>query len=765
MLTGLIIALLLASNARIEEEARRARTAEANEHAAADNARAAEAEKTLQLGLSLLKQGRANQTSGDLGQRFESLAQLRQAAETLRSHPQGGEHLAEVRDQMIAALALTDLRRTWERQLDKIMCVSCDADLERYACDDPFGGDLVVRRRQTGEELARMPRPKADFWYMAHDFSPDGRYLWVTYRLRNGGALPNNLLHVWDLVRKEKVFDGETRCEKVCFHPDGKRMLYSVAPFHVAVWDLEARREQRRLLMNFVPSDLALSPDGSLVVGAFPVGSGVYLPHALLDVETGERRGKAASRGDNLGLSWRADGQVYAVGRRDGVVDVCSAAGLVSQLRGHSADVIGVRFAPAGNQLATWSWDASTKLWDAATGDCLVTLPGRYLRYSRDGLRLAHLDGNRLMVLDVGGGQEYRVLAAADQGTNADPTTRVQATAADFSPDGRLLAVADGGSVPRLFNTASGVDLGAMKATWCESVRFHPDGHTLAWQDSEGIHTCPVSEGERDGHRTVRVGPPALLSAGNFDGWRRFTWLPGGKGLAAVDNSNGRVLLLDAAAPPGQAAPPAELRSIHKRMTSITVSPNGQWTAAGGWKEPWVQVWDLKTRRLARRLPASDGKHDPHTFTAFSPDGRWLVSLCRDDRGGRYTFWRTDTWEPGLVIEQEGTVAGAAPAAFTADGRVMALALSSRRVLLADAATGTPLAHLTTRLPLVPVPLAFSPDGTRLVAATNRRSVLMWDLRHIRAALAAANLDWSAEPLPPENDGGMLCVTIDGAAK
>ncbi len=46
----------------------------------------------------------------------------------------------------------------------------------------------------------------------------------------------------------------------------------------------------------------------------------------------------------------------------------------------------------------------------------------------------------------------------------------------------------------------------------------------------------------------------------------------------------------------------------------------------------------------------------------------------------------------------------------------MALGIAPDQVLLADAATGREIVRLTTLQPVRPMPLAFSPDGTKLVA-------------------------------------------------
>jgi WD40 repeat protein len=63
-------------------------------------------------------------------------------------------------------------------------------------------------------------------------------------------------------------------------------------------------------------------------------------------------------------------------------------------LSGHVARLRGVVFSPDGRLLATGSTDATAKVWDPATGDCLRTLAGHAepvygVAFSADGRLLA----------------------------------------------------------------------------------------------------------------------------------------------------------------------------------------------------------------------------------------------------------------------------------------------------------------------------------------------------------------------------------------
>jgi len=61
-------------------------------------------------------------------------------------------------------------------------------------------------------------------------------------------------------------------------------------------------------------------------------------------------------------------------------------------------------------------------------------------------------------------------------------------------------------------------------------------------------------------------------------------------------------------------------------VTSIVISPNGQYVAAGS-MDAVVRVWDVSTGQLVKRLRGHRGSV---RSVAFTPDGRGLVSGSSD---------------------------------------------------------------------------------------------------------------------------------------
>jgi WD40 repeat protein len=319
---------------------------------------------------------------------------------------------------------------------------------------------------------------------------------------------------------------------------------------------------------------------------------------------------------------------------------------------------------------------------------------------------------------------------------------------ADVSPDGRLVATCDRDGV-RLWEADTGRELAHLKAGYCDTVLFHPNGQSLISSGRWGLYHWAIRPDPDHGPDAVCVGPPQLVRE-TAGGWPKGCWLPDHRTLALIDNANARVLLVDSSHPhPAWSHAPALDAGENHRMTTVAVSPDGRWLAVGGWFEAGVRGWDLHRRRLERILRPKDAVSQTLFFSGFSPDGRWLISCTQSDAGKRsYHFWRVGTWDLDRQIDHERDGIAAHPPAFTNDGRLMALGIAPDQVLLAEAATGRELARLTTLQPVTPEPLAFSPDGTKLIARTNQKTALVWDLRQIRDQLAPMGLDWDAPPYP-----------------
>ena len=631
-------------------------------------------------------------------------------------------------------MGLTDLRVLWQRDIGAVMSISCDRTHERYAIVELFrkesvGGQTVVRRMDDDRELFRVSRPEVEFSYAYGGFSPDGQYLLVTY-LTSGSVLYD----FWHLERRERVFHQAARSSALAFLPDGRRLVFAPPGKDLVVWDLVDRKEVKRLPLEFRPRSLCLDSEGRRIAA----NADQPQPHQvrIIDLEVGRALATWTENVGNMGMSWSSDGRLLAICDWDSRVFVWDVerGHLASVLQGHTGAVYSCEFAPAGHMLATGGWDGPSRLWDAATGELLVNmhLVGPQA-FSPDGRRLAFHRGSHLGISEVAHGDEVLTLNPGLIGNRTEMTGRGAIHLAGFSPDGRLVAVSTQEAV-YLYDGHTGGELAQLNAGRCDGVVFNRHGRSLMTYGERGLFRWPIRDDPAAGSDALRIGPPVLLRETTSDSWFKASWLPDGRTLAVLEKTSSRVLLVDT-----QARHPARKRAralstpSRSNMTSIAVSPDGRWAAAGGWNDVGIYVWDLPRRWLERILPAGDSLADSQTVASFSPDGRWLVTCSQVGAASGYYFWEVGTWKRRLFVANSGS-AGFGEPVFSPDGRVIALSVSPQQVRLAESATGRTIAHLSTLQPLSPTAVAFSPDGTRLIARTHQQTALIWDLAHSRAA-------------------------------
>ncbi len=716
-----------------------------------DRTTKAERKTRLALGNSLIAEGVALQRTGLSGQRFDSLDRLASAAKVLGSDREGSDRMPEIRNHAITALGLTDVRVLWQRECGDIFSFSVDPALERYAVAER-SGTVIVHRLDNHRELLRLPGPEQrGFWHAESLFSPDGELLVACYV---GASGVGNLLQVWDLGRRELLASLPSRGDVAffggAFSPDNRRFLFCPPEGGIEFWDRGARRTVLRLPLDFAPHYLAIDPEGRRL--AVNNSDGAAPRVAIIELESGRVLADWRSQVGNANLAWSADGQLLAIGSYTGNcrVYVWNVRGgeLASVLQGHTSHIINARFAHTGHLLATAGGDGTTRLWDAASGELLATASGNPLGFAPDDRRLAFRAGGSVGVWEVASADACRTLHPATLGNRSERRDAVRVSSGEFSPVGRLLATGAADGV-QLWDADTGSEVAHLKNADCGTVLFHPDGKSVVTAGKGGLYRWPVRPDPEHGADAVQIGPPELLQEIANHEWTKAAWLPDHRTLALIDNSMARVLLVDS-----RQLQPAWSRGAaldsggNRRMTSVAVSPDGRWLAVGGWKEAAIRVWDLRRRQVERLLRPNDPVADMSFVVGFSPDGRWLTSCTGSDLGGRYDFWQTGTWELGQRTEKERHAGGWGTPVYTGDGRLMALGIAPAQVMLADAATGREIVRLTTLQPVNPTPLAFCRDGTKLAASTEQKSVLIWDLRRIRAQLVVLGLDWDAPSYP-----------------
>jgi WD40 repeat protein len=172
--------------------------------------------------------------------------------------------------------------------------------------------------------------------------------------------------------------------------------------------------------------------------------------------------------------------------------------------------------------------------------------------------------------------------------------------------------------------------------------------------------------------------------------------------------------------------------------------PDGRLVAGGSFEGgSGVRVWEADTGRLVQELPIGDAS------VAFSADGRRLFTATgRVAPGGAACCaWRLGASEPDLTLPLSRSTSSPPSLEVAADGTV-AVAFTMNDVRLLEPDTLREIATLTSPDPRLVSGLVFSPDGCTL-AVISGGPIRFWDLRALRAELAALGLDWDRPPYPP----------------
>jgi WD40 repeat protein len=369
-------------------------------------------------------------------------------------------------------------------------------------------------------------------------------------------------------------------------------------------------------------------------------------------------------------------------------------------LRGHAGPVNGVVFSPDGKRLASAGDDGAVKVWDAVTGQELLTLRGRHgVAFSPDGRRLALADATAVRVCDATTGEEVLTLRGH--------TGRVFTV--EYSPDGKRLASVSVDGTAKLWDAATGQELLTVRGHLGNvlGVAFSPDGKRLASAGDDGA--VKVWD--------ATTGQELLTLLGHGQAVDSVTFSPDGKRLASAGRDR-TVKLWDAVT--GREVLTLwgrdwNLFHVPAGIRSVAFSPDGKRLAAAGWDRA-VRVWDAAT---GQEVFTFRGHTDVVRSVAFSPDGRRLASTGEDQT---VKVWDATTGQEARTFP--GDAGGVSSAAFSPDGQWVAAA----------GVRGLRVRNLATGREVLPVgqdnrrarSLTFSADGTRLAGVTDQGTVAVW---------------------------------------
>jgi WD40 repeat protein len=412
----------------------------------------------------------------------------------------------------------------------------------------------------------------------------------------------------------------------------------------------------------------------------------------------------------------------------------------LTTLRGHTACVSAVAFAPDGSRIVTGSYDRTAKVWQAATGRELLTLSGHtsYIRtvaFSPDGLRIVTgSDDKTAKVWDADSGKELFTL---DRHSNL-----VYAVA--FSPSGRQIATAGADGTAKIWDTATGKELFTFHGHTDEvaCVTFFPDGLRVATASRDGmVKIWEAASGKES--LTFRTDRPL--------GWMgRLAVSPDGKRLATAGGDN----------PVGvwDAATGKKLLECDDRYSvwCVAFSPDGRRIVSGRY-DRIAKVWDAVS---GTQLLILKGHRDDVDSVAFSPDGKQILTGSSD---GTAKVWAASPDREVLTLR--GHTNSITASAFTPDGRQIVTASSDGTARVWDATDGREVFTVRAKGEAI-WSMAISPDGKRVVTDNEDGTATVWDAANGKELLSLSGHSRYIRGLAFSPDGRRIATaSADRTAK
>ena len=579
----------------------------------------------------------------------------------------------------------------------------------------------------------------------------------------------------WHLPEGTKARIGKGEARDIALSPDGGQLAVATG---IGVWLYNTQTGAEIALLTghteWVTS-VAYSPNGETLASASNREIRLWNPST--------QEHKTTFIGQSIrSLAYSPDGKTLAVGRWRGV-DLLNAQTGERQLSldGHTETVHSLAFTSDGKKLASasrYNEDKPVRLWNARTGKLLRTFIG----HTRSLHSLVFSPNDTKL---VGGGRDGTIHVWNPNTGKKTRTIKEWSDSLAYSPDGRKIALSQGGDI-LLLNANTGVLQQRLRGhtNGSNSLVFSSDSRTLvssSWDGTIRFWNVGASSLKLtiEGHfifrgsalspngKTIATASERLVlfwdtQNGQFkeviNSERRIhalAYSPDGKTLAiGMWNDGPQIQLLNART--GQSK--RTLRWEGSEAGFIVFSPNSKTLASANWDRT-IRVWNARNGRLQQKL---EGHTESINSLVFSPNSKTLASAGWDRT---IRLWNPQTGQ--LQRTLEGHRDGVRSLVFSSNGNTLVSASwgetrfwdprtgelqqaleDTRGGILALSANGKTLASGGWRVihlrnantgefqQAIPTPtdvnwLAFTPDSKTLISGGWEQTILLWNMNKL----------------------------------
>jgi len=396
------------------------------------------------------------------------------------------------------------------------------------------------------------------------------------------------------------------------------------------------------------------------------------------------------------------------------------ASRVLKTLSGHTNQVWHAVYSPDGAQVATISDDGTVKVWDAASGQLLQTMPYQGID-SLGGTLMYDDTGSRVSFVAIGANYESVILhiwnvSSGELLIQKELPVPLENWSLALSPDWEYMVAGRENGTAELWDVETAEKLLTLSGheDVVKGVSFSTDGSRLATSSRNGqvqVWDVEASVTDEQGQLVIAFETPTQSKLG--------------KSFFSVDGTRLALIFTDSTAEVWDLAdisqPPIFLEGHTNWVQYAAFHPNSSWvaTAAG---DGTAKVWDLTTGEELFTL--SGHKGFVHRLT-FSPDGRRLATASQD---GTARIWNTEPQADGemFTFASSGTI-DVMDMELSPDEQKVALGNNGGPATVWDTTTGKQLLTLSGEANTRVYRVSFNPDGSRLATVGQDGIVRIWD--------------------------------------